>query len=220
MDTGALIDGLIAFLCFIPILTFHEWAHAWTADKCGDDTAKMLGRVTFNPIAHIDPIGTLALPFLGIVLAASGPAGATAAGFVIGWGKPVPVNIARLRHRRRDDILVAMAGPAMNVVLALVVLAAAKFFLIPGWVKLVEGCQWMALISLYLCFFNLLPIPPLDGSHVMRHAVGMGEEAYYNLCRFGFILVIVVIQIPGVRAFLGTVTWETYRFMARALGLG
>jgi Zn-dependent protease len=219
MDTRVLFDGLIAFLCFIPILTVHEWAHAWTADKCGDDTARLLGRMSFNPLVHIDPIGTLALPFLGIALAATGPAGATAAGFVIGWGKPVPVNIARLRNRQRDNILVAMAGPAMNVVLAIVVLAAAKLFTLPGWSQVVEGCQWMALISLYLCFFNLLPIPPLDGSHVMRYVVGMGEEAYFNLCRYGLILVIVVLQVPGVRSTLREVTYYTYGLLARALGV-
>jgi Zn-dependent protease len=219
MDIGRLVDGLITFACFIPILTFHEWAHAWTAHKCGDDTAKLLGRVSFNPLVHIDPVGTLALPFLAIALAASGPAGATAAGFIIGWGKPVPVNIARLRHRKRDDMLVAMAGPAMNVVLALAVLIAARCFLIPGWTPLVEGCVMTAWVSLYLCFFNLLPVPPLDGSHVMRHAVGMGEEAYFNLCRFGFILVIVVIQVPGVRELLAYLTFHTYRWMALPLGM-
>jgi Zn-dependent protease len=219
MDTRVLFDGLIAFLCFIPILTVHEWAHAWTADKCGDDTARLLGRMSFNPLVHIDPIGTLALPFLGIALAATGLAGATAAGFVIGWGKPVPVNIARLRNRQRDNILVAMAGPAMNVVLAIVVLVAAKFFARVGWSQAVEGCHWMTRISLYLCFFNLLPIPPLDGSHVMRYVVGMGEEAYFNLCRYGWIPVIVVLQVPGVRSTLREVTYYTYGLLAGALGV-
>jgi Zn-dependent protease len=216
MDTSRLVDGLISFACFIPILTLHEWAHAWTAHKCGDDTARSLGRISLNPAAHIDPIGTIALPFLAIFL---GAIGSGAASFIIGWGKPVPVNISNLRHRRRDDTLVALAGPAMNVVLALGVLVAGKLFAIPGWTTLVEGCQWLALISLFLCFFNLLPIPPLDGSHVLKNAVGMSEETYGNLCRFGFIAVILVIQLPGVRETIALATFGTFNLLALVVGL-
>src|ERR1051325_9265295 len=162
MDTNALLHGLVLYLCFIPILTFHEFAHAWVAWKCGDPTARDLGRVTLNPIAHIDAIGTVVLPLLAVTL---GAAGSGLASFIIGWGKPVPVNIANLRHRRRDDTLVALAGPAMNVVLAIVVMAIARLALAPGGEasnKIAEAGVTLATLSLFLCFFNLLPVQPLD----------------------------------------------------------
>src|SRR6266567_3481071 len=117
MDQKALFDGLVTYVCFIPILTFHEFAHAWVASKCGDDTARLQGRVSLNPLVHIDPIGTVVLPLVAVFLGASGSG---LGRFIIGWGKPVPVNIANLRHRRRDDTLVALAGPAINVLLAVV----------------------------------------------------------------------------------------------------
>src|SRR5437870_705181 len=123
MDPNMVIDGLIQYLGLIVLLTFHEFAHAWVAWKCGDDTARLQGRVSLNPVVHIDPLGTVVLPLLAVFLSASGSG---LGRFIIGWGKPVPVNIDNLRHRRRDDTLVAMAGPAMNVLLAVVVLGLGK----------------------------------------------------------------------------------------------
>src|SRR6185436_3393621 len=114
MDQKALFEGLAAFLCTIVIITFHEFGHAWAAWRCGDDTARLQGRVTLNPVAHMDLIGTVVLPLLAVLLRASGSG---LAGFIIGWGKPVPVNILRLRRRGLDDMLVAMAGPMMNVLI-------------------------------------------------------------------------------------------------------
>src|ERR1017187_8704434 len=105
-------DGLIQYLMLIALLTFLEFGHAWVALKCGDDTAKLQGRVSLNPIVHIDPIGTVLLPLFMIF----GPSNVTR--FALGWAKPVPVNTDNLRNPNRDDILVTMAGPAMNLVLA------------------------------------------------------------------------------------------------------
>ncbi len=216
METKDLIDGLIAYLCFIPVLTFHEWAHAWVAMKCGDDTAKNLGRVSLNPVTHIDPIGTVALPLLAVFL---GAMNSGLASFIIGWGKPVPVNPANLRNRRVDDTLIALAGPFMNIVLALVILAFARVAIGFDWAAGVEMAQRIALVSLFLCFFNLLPIPPLDGSHVVKNFIGMREETYWNLCRFGFIAVIIVIQIPFVRGAVAQATIATFVTMAHLFGL-
>ena len=115
MNEKVLIDGLISFLCLVAMVTLHEFGHAWAAWKCGDDTARQQGRVTLNPAAHIDPLGTIVIPLLAVALSAAGSA---AASFLIGWGRPVQVTVSNLRHRRRDDILVSMAGPFMNVVLA------------------------------------------------------------------------------------------------------
>jgi Zn-dependent protease len=216
METQALIEGLITYLCFIPILTFHEFAHAWTAWRCGDDTARSLGRVTLNPVAHIDPIGTVALPLLAIGLSASGSG---LSSFIIGWGKPVPVNVANLRNRRADDTLIALAGPAMNVLLAagLMIVARVGLFANQSW--LIEMAGQIALLSLFLCFFNLLPIPPLDGSHVVKNLIGMSYETYWKLCRYGFIMVIVLWQVPPVRNLVAGITLGTFRLMARLVGL-
>src|SRR5687768_5444940 len=111
MDADLLIKGLLIYLAFIPVLTFHEFAHAWTAWKCGDDTAKSLGRVSLNPIRHMELIGTVVLPLLAIYLQMTG---SVFAGFIIGWGKPVPVNPANLKNPRIDDSIIAIAGPASN----------------------------------------------------------------------------------------------------------
>src|SRR5262249_62019292 len=107
MDPRELVDGLIMYLGLLVLLTFHEFGHAWMAWKCGDDTARLQGRVTLNPIAHLDWLGTVVLPLLVVVLGASG---STMGRFIIGWGKPVPVNVHNLRRPRLDAILVAMAG--------------------------------------------------------------------------------------------------------------
>ncbi len=103
-----IVSILVVFCVVLASLTVHEWAHAWSADRLGDPTARMLGRVSFNPIVHIDPIGTIVLPLLA----------AFTTGFVFGWAKPVPVNISRLGHPKRDFMIVAAAGPASNIVLA------------------------------------------------------------------------------------------------------
>ena len=106
MDSTQIADGLIQYLILVGLLTFHEFGHAWTAMKCGDDTARLQGRVSLNPLVHIDPIGTVVMPLLMIFL----PFGIGQ--FLLGWAKPVPVNLTNLRKRNRDDILITLAGPA------------------------------------------------------------------------------------------------------------
>lgn len=211
MDQSALLNGLLLYLCFIPVLTFHEFAHAWMASKCGDDTAKNLGRVSLNPAVHIDTIGTIVLPLLAVTLAA---AGSGLAGFIIGWGKPVPVNVNNLHNPRRDDTLVALAGPAMNILLAAVIMGGLKIGVLTGSHILIEMCNNLILVSLFLCFFNLLPIPPLDGSHVLKNAINMPWETYMRLAQYGFIFIIIAIQIPQVRALIAWATFSTYQFLA------
>ena len=194
MDAADLANIVALWMCLVVLLSFHEYAHAWMAHKCGDDTARMMGRMTINPIVHIDPIGTVFLPLMMLSL---NP------GFLLfGWAKPVPVNPANLTNRKRDDILISMAGPAMNVILAIVLLAVLRVATeMPEGISgsaVVDQLERIAEISMFLCLFNLIPVPPLDGSHVMRHVVGMSEETYRNIARFGFIIVLVVINIPGV----------------------
>src|SRR3954463_1860498 len=100
MDIRLLLDGLLIYICFIPLLTLHEWAHAWVAWKCGDDTAYKLGRVSINPIVHMDLIGTVILPLAGLISASLG-----AGLIIIGWGKPVPITLDNLKHPRLQDTL-------------------------------------------------------------------------------------------------------------------
>ncbi|MEA3338362.1 MAG: site-2 protease family protein, partial [Chloroflexota bacterium] len=149
-----IITLAIIFLTSVPI---HEWAHAWAAYRLGDDTAALRGRLTINPLAHLDPVGTLALVFFGY-----------------GWGKPVPVSPYRLRGNQRASwALVSAAGPFSNLVLAM--LAAIPFRL--GWLNLYAGSVstinlegiliQFILINLSLMLFNLIPIPPLDGSRIL-----------------------------------------------------
>lgn len=201
---------LLAYLFFIPLLTFHEWAHAWTAWKCGDNTAHQLGRVSLNPIVHMDLIGTVILPLVGMFSAALG------AGIIIGWGKPVPINPNNLKHPRLQDTLIAMAGPAMNILLAFVLLILVKI-LKTGPVA--DAAAEMAKFSLILCFFNLIPIPPLDGSHVVMNLLGLSYKLFIKLSFVGFIAIIILIQFRQTQEILiGVVSW-TFKLMSKVLGL-
>jgi Zn-dependent protease len=212
MDLHVITDGLISYLLLVALLTFHEFGHAWTAMKCGDDTARLQGRVSLNPLVHIDPIGTVLLPLLMIFL----PFGVSR--FMIGWAKPVPVNPYNLRRKNFDDILVTMAGPAMNLVLAVLLMAFARAGLLFHSDAAAELFVRAAQLSLLLCFFNLIPVPPLDGSHILRVATGMSWEAYANFARFGFIIVIVLLQVPLVRNTLASAVEGTLLLLAKIFG--
>lgn len=212
-------DGLIFYLCLVVLLTFHEFAHAWMAWKLGDDTARLQGRLSINPIVHIDPVGTVILPLLMIFMPVFTPgSGHYLSRFLVGWAKPVPFNPHNLRNRWRDEMLIAMAGPAMNLILAVVLVAFARVALMFQSAEVFGLFLQSAQLSLVLCFFNLIPIPPLDGSHVLRNLSGMSYETYMNLCRYGFIGIIIVLQIPGVRQVLGFVTGSTLLGIASLFG--
>jgi len=213
----ALIDGLRQYLGLIVLLTFHEFGHAWMALKCGDDTAKEQGRVSLNPLVHIDPIGTVLMPLLTLFLAASGSG---LGRFLIGWAKPVPVNLSNLRHPRMDDILVTLAGPWMNLLLGVVLIGLTRLGVALHSTSMANICLEMAHLSLLLCFFNLLPIPPLDGSRIARVLIGMSYETYYHLARYGFLILILVWQIPQVPATIGMITIFSEAMIASWFGLG
>lgn len=158
----------IWFVIFLLSLSIHEAAHAWTAQKMGDPTARYLGRVTLNPLAHIDLIGTIIFPLMSILTGS----------FFFGWAKPVPVDLNQLRNRKLGDILVSLAGPASNVLLALIFFVLLKVsrdapqFLQPlGTFALpvIQMLQTGLTLNIVLAVFNLLPIPPLDGSHVLQN---------------------------------------------------
>ena len=207
-----IVDGLIQYLGLVVLLTFHEFGHAWMALKCGDDTAKQQDRCSLNPLVHIDPIGTVVMPLLMIFLSPS------VGRFLVGWAKPVPVNVANLRNPRLDDIFVSMAGPWMNLLLAVVLVGLARVGVIAGLPSLAEFCIQTAQLSLLLCFFNMIPIPPLDGSHVLRNLIGMSYETYWQFARYGFIAVILALQVPFVRGTLSYVTNTSLQIIAGWFG--
>lgn len=193
----------IAFIVLLFSLTVHETAHAWTADRLGDPTARLLGRVSLNPIVHADLIGTILFPLLAI-------AGGVP---VIGWAKPVPVNVSRLRRQRRDYVLVAAAGPASNLVLA--VLASVGLGLIPiapmtigefnVSVPLATLLVQALRINVLLAIFNLIPIPPLDGGNVLGGLLpdGLGQRYDALIRPYGFILLYALMFTGGFSYVVG-----------------
>lgn len=190
-------QGIILYLILLGSLSVHEWAHAIVADKIGDPTPRSQGRVTLNPISHIDPIGTVLIPLFMILLSP---------GFaVFGWGKPVPVDPRNFSKPVRDDIWVSMAGPLSNLVIILITAILTGIALRLGFSgEVIQLAVLVVSINAILILFNLLPIPPLDGSHVMKHLVGMRDETYYGIARYGFIIILVLINIPAFRMLLGT----------------
>jgi Zn-dependent protease len=216
MASKILIDGLLMYLGLLVLLTFHEFGHAWMASKCGDDTARSQGRVSLNPLVHIDLFGTVILPLLMIFLSLSGSG---LGRFLVGWAKPVPVNPDNLRNPRTDDMLVTLAGPWMNLLLAVALMGLARIGMMTGTSGLVTVASDMARLSLLLFFFNLLPIPPLDGSQFVRSLIGMSYETYNRIARFGFIILIVAIQFPALNRLLGRLTNASWLIIAGWLGV-
>lgn len=203
MDPGRLADALITYLGLLVLLTFHEFGHAWMAWRCGDDTAHSQGRVSLNPIVHIDLVGTVILPLVMLLMPGAGR-------FLVGWAKPVPVNPCNLRNPKVDDILVTLAGPWMNLLLAVVLAGLARLGLAFDSQSMASVCLDIAHLSLLLCFFNLLPIPPLDGSQVVRVAFGISHEVYHSIAQYGFIILIIALQVPQLRSFLSVVTTKSF----------
>ena len=182
---------LTLFAVLLISLSIHEAAHAWSADKLGDPTARLLGRLTLNPVAHIDPIGTLLLP--GIAILTGLP--------IIGWAKPVPVNLHQLQHPRRDFMYIAAAGPASNLLQAGII-AAGAWLMFPGGLEqgiAAELLLWGVFLNVLLALFNLLPVPPLDGGNVIG---GLLPEhvarAYDRVVRPWGFLILYAILLTGL----------------------
>lgn len=197
------MENLERLLIWLPVLIFsvvcHEVAHAWVARREGDDTAYMLGRITLNPIPHIDPLGSILLP--GILAL-------TGAGFIFGWARPVPVNPRNFRNYKRGDILVSLAGVTVNFLLAILfaLLLVPVFFLarsMPEMARTWEIMQSMfvsgVVLNIVLTLFNLIPIPPLDGSHVLYHLLPprLGMR-YREMGRYGMLVLMALLFLGGL----------------------
>jgi Zn-dependent protease len=194
MDSHLLVEGLIDFLGFVAFVTLHEFAHAWMAVRCGDDTPRLQGRLTLDPIAHIDLVGTIILPLALVIFgAAHGHA------LFFGWGKPVMVNLNNLNVRRRDDMLISFAGPFMNLIIAVVLMAVMRAGTFAGFAVFEDNTFFhLVQLTIFLCFFNLIPIPPLDGGHIMRNFLNISDEVYAQISQYSFMLFIVLMQVPGI----------------------
>ena len=187
------VAAAISFGVLLLSLTIHEAAHAWSADKLGDPTARMLGRVSLNPLVHIDWIGTVLLPIIAAISRFP----------LIGWAKPVPVNIRNLRHPRRDFMIVAAAGPISNFLQAFAAAAVLRLvwdgsFGETGPGILVTFLYIAIQVNLLLAFFNLIPIPPLDGGNVLLGLLPPSMAAVLDQVRqFGF-LILYALMLTGI----------------------
>ena len=206
------VDLLIVFTVLLLSLTVHESAHAWTADRLGDPTARRLGRISLNPAVHVDLIGTVLLPLVAFSTGAP----------VIGWAKPVPVDLRRLGRGRRDFVLVAAAGPLSNIGLA-VLASAAISGLEAGALDLAGSGAGLAYrvarvafqLNLLLAVFNMIPVPPLDGGNVIGGLLPVSlANAFDRLLRpYGFLILYALI-LTGT---LTTIIGPPYFFLTRLL---
>lgn len=170
-----MFNDLIIFLPALLIaITIHECSHAWMADYLGDPNPRLAGRISLNPLKHLDPIGTLMLLF-----------------FHFGWGKPVQIEYSNLRHPKRDSALISLAGPGSNLILAAVLSIIFKIFPTPYSIFAVP----LIIININLAIFNLLPVPPLDGSKILYGILPLSWADEYNdfMGRYGSILLILLI---------------------------
>jgi len=179
-------DAVLNVLLLWMLTAPHEFAHAWVATKLGDDTPRLQGRVTLNPLAHVDWLGTAILPFLTSLLA----------GGFLGWGKPVYTNDSKLRGGLNGLALVALAGPSSNIVMAVILAIVARLTagFAPAFALFALKGVWL---SLYLAIFNLIPIPPLDGSKLLL-AMRVPMVVYQEISRFGFMALILMVSYWGV----------------------
>jgi len=210
----------IISVSILPILfavTVHEVAHGYAAYLLGDQTARVLGRLTLNPVKHIDIFGTIIVPATLLLLNA---------GVVLGWAKPVPINPYNFKHPRRDSQLVALAGPASNFIMAIIWggILKGSFILfehnIPGALAIIEMSKIGIIINLVLMVFNLLPLPPLDGGHIVAGLLPKKlAYRYEQIAPFGFFILLLLVSIGVVGMVVNPIISFLWRFIVLLFGL-
>lgn len=190
MEGFSLYNVVLSYVCLLFALCVHEAAHALVADWRGDPSPRLMGRVTLNPVAHMDPIGTVVMPLLMMVMSS---------GFLLGWAKPVPFNPVNLKNIRRDPVLIAIAGPLSNLLLAVVSVVVLIGVVMVMGLEAVAGpvgdvLSGLIIINLVLMLFNILPIPPLDGHYVLHYFLPpKGQRVLENIGPFGIIIALLVV---------------------------
>ncbi|MDQ3321030.1 MAG: site-2 protease family protein [Acidobacteriota bacterium] len=209
MDIATLVSNLVIYMVVLLLaISAHEAAHAWMSHKFGDDTALMLGRVTLNPVAHTDPIGTLLIPIISFVFGALG--GALGSIPLIGWGKPTPVNPRNWTNYKMANVMVSIAGVLANLILLIIGIVLAKILMTQGFgigdffgqsqnpISIFVGN--LMLLNLSLFVFNLLPFPPLDGSKILSTFLPTSFEPIFNLLeQYGFLILMALIWMGVFR---------------------
>jgi Zn-dependent protease len=213
IDIAQLISHLVIYMVVLLLaISAHEAGHAWMSYKYGDDTAYMLGRVTLNPVAHTDPVGTLLIPIVSFIFGAVG--GALASVPLIGWGKPTPVNPLKWRNKNTANVMVSIAGIGANLILAIGGFAIFKSLLEfevingrnfdTGIVKpIVIFFQYLIMLNVSLAVFNLLPFPPLDGSKVLATFLPPSFEPVIEVLeQYGFLILLVLLYMGIIGAIM------------------
>ncbi|HEX9927108.1 MAG TPA: site-2 protease family protein [Pyrinomonadaceae bacterium] len=214
-----LIGRLLIFLVTLLLaISAHEAAHAWMSSKYGDDTARMLGRVTLNPISHTDPIGTLLIPIVGFIFGAMG--GALASIPLIGWGKPTPVNPRNWTNYKQANVMVSIAGMLANLLIALIAFTIAKILMATGTLTIYDVLainnelgatpspigillNMMLFLNVSLAIFNLLPFPPLDGSKVLSTFLPASWQPVMDMLeQYGFMILLLLMYMGFIGAIM------------------
>ena len=210
------LEIILSLIAVFTAIVLHEFSHGYIAFRLGDPTAKMQGRLTLNPLAHIDPIGTILVPIVLVILRSP---------FLFGWAKPVPINPNYFRNPYKGMFYVAIAGPLMNIALALGASAIGRLAILITPLSLLYGRGFFAyfvqtifflvgffvIINIILAVFNMIPIPPLDGSRVLTYFLPPeGKRVMMQLERYGFLIILALLYLGALRGLIGLISgiWE------------
>lgn len=225
MSVEELVPHLVIYMVVLLLaISAHEAGHAWMSYKFGDDTARLLGRITLNPVAHTDPIGTLLIPIVGFILGSMG--GAVARIPLIGWGKPTPVNPLRWHNKDLANVMVSLAGIFANLILALIGFVIYKTILMMGGFGVISESLrdpvqiflvYLLTMNISLAIFNLLPFPPLDGSKILYSILPASAHGFLAVLeQYGFMILLVLMYM----GFFGVIIGPVLYFVDYLLRLG